>query len=913
MDNQKLHDKIVQDILAHPDVLAPYEDYFSLVREVEAQDFAAAHGCVKWLNQQAYKGLNQAAKHMRLDDAEAFDRLVYRTLVFDAPYEFDAYLQAVEYDRPVDKQFYRPRRHYLKRYVDGYQKILDGELDFLSISMPKRCGKAVTLDTLIPTPLGFKRMGDIHVGDLVMARDGYDTKVTDVFPQGKVPVYAVEFDDGAVVKTCGEHLWKVRWHDVSGHHGKYTDRVMTTKEILDSGLRSEGKNAHNLFSVEYCDPAEFIYREVPLDPYVLGVLIGDGCLRDNCVNFTKPDREIADFVSKHLPAGDVVHCQDEKKSRFFIKSAARRVDERGVPMLSQTATALRELGLLGKYSWQKFIPDSYLYTTSVMRLELLAGLLDTDGYVTQDRIEFSTTSSVLCEQVKFLVRSLGGKATSTSRMGKYRKSGVVVETRENYRVSISFPSTVEIPFKVSRKNVYAPKHDKLYHRIVSITSCGMEEAQCIRVDNEEHLFLVGDHFIPTHNSQLGINFVNMLSGKFPDRATLMEGTGDDLVKSFYHGCLEYLVSPSEYNFHDIFPEAPLVETNAESKKINLHRKSRFPTIMCRSIDARQVGLSEATNLLYLDDCVEGRDEAKNRVRLDEKWEILSGDIIGRAIEGTPIVICGTRYSIYDPIGHLQEEMTKQGKRMLIIETPALDPITDESNFEYVRDGVKVFTTKYFRDQREMLTEEQFESEFQQQPFEANGILFPKNQLNYYYSLPEEVEPDAIIAVCDTADKGADYCSMPIAAVYGTEAYIIDWVFDDGVPDKTKPECAAAIIRNNVKNCTFESNNAGEYFGRDVGKILEDKGFACGISMKRSISNKQTRIVMASDVIIKHFWFKHESLYERNSQYAWAMKQLVTHTHMGKVPHDDAPDSLAMLVDKLGRLSAGEVKVVKRPF
>lgn len=555
MDNQKLHDKIVQDILAHPDVLAPYEDYFSLVREVEGKDFAAAHGCVKWLNQQAYKGLNQAAKDMRLDDAEAFDRLVYRTLVFDAPYYFDAYLQAVEYDRPLDKQFYRPRRHYLRRYVDGYQKILDGELDFLSISMPKRCGK----------------------------------------------------------------------------------------------------------------------------------------------------------------------------------------------------------------------------------------------------------------------------------------------------------------------------------------------------------------------SQLGINFVNMLSGKFPDRATLMEGTGDDLVKSFYHGCLEYLVTPSEYNFHDIFPEAPLVETNAESKKINLHRKSRFPTIMCRSIDARQVGLSEATNLLYLDDCVEGRDEAKNRVRLDEKWEILSGDIIGRAIEGTPIVICGTRYSIYDPIGHLQEEMTKQGKRMLIIETPALDPITDESNFEYVRDGVKVFTTKYFRDQREMLTEEQFESEFQQQPFEANGILFPKNQLNYYYTLPEEVEPDAIIAVCDTADKGADYCSMPIAAVYGTEAYIIDWVFDDGVPDKTKPECVAAIIRNNVKNCTFESNNAGEYFGRDVGKILEDKGFACGISMKRSISNKQTRIVMASDVIIKHFWFKHESLYERNSQYAWAMKQLVTHTHMGKVPHDDAPDSLAMLVDKLGRLTAGEVKVVKRPF
>lgn len=286
-------------------------------------------------------------------------------------------------------------------------------------------------------------------------------------------------------------------------------------------------------------------------------------------------------------------------------------------------------------------------------------------------------------------------------------------------------------------------------------------------------------------SQLGINFTNMLSGKYPDRSTLMEGTGDDLVKSFYLGCLEYLQSPSDYHFYDIFPESKLVQTNADTKIINLLHKSRFPTVMCRSIDARQVGLSEVTNLLYLDDCVEGREEAKNRQRLDDKWEVISGDIIGRAIEGTPIIICGTRYSLYDPIGHLQEEMKKQGKRVKIIETPALDPVTDESNFEYIREGKKVFTTQYFRDQREMLSAEQWESEFQQQPFEAKGILFPESSLNRYFKLPIDRDPDSIIAVCDTADKGEDYCSMPIAAVYGDEAYIIDVVFDDSPPEITK--------------------------------------------------------------------------------------------------------------------------------
>ena len=414
-------------------------------------------------------------------------------------------------------------------------------------------------------------------------------------------------------------------------------------------------------------------------------------------------------------------------------------------------------------------------------------------------------------------------------------------------------------------------------------------------------------------SQLGINFTNMMSGKFPDRSTLMEGTGDDLVNSFYKGCLEYLQQPNEYHFYDIFPESKLVQTNADTKTINLLHKSRFPTVMCRSIDARQVGLSEATNLLYLDDCVEGREEAKNRQRLDDKWEIISGDIVGRAIEGTPIVICGTRYSLYDPIGHLQEEMKKQGKRMKVIETPALDPVTDESNFEYIREGKRVFTTQYFRDQRDMLSAEQFESEFQQQPFEAKGLLFPEKSLNRYFKLPVDRDPDSIIAACDTADKGDDYCAMPIAAVYGNEVYIIDVVFDDSPPEVTKPECAKALMDNKVVAATFESNNAGSYFARDVQKIMAKRGYTCSVRAKRTISNKQTRIEFASDTILKNFYFKDASLYARNSPYAEFIKQVVTYTRSGKVPHDDAPDSLSLLENELRGLVGAKVEVFRRPF
>lgn len=413
-------------------------------------------------------------------------------------------------------------------------------------------------------------------------------------------------------------------------------------------------------------------------------------------------------------------------------------------------------------------------------------------------------------------------------------------------------------------------------------------------------------------SQTGINFVNMISGKYPDRATLMEGTGDDLVKSFYNGCLEYLTVPNEYLFYDVFPEARLVQTGADTKIINLKSKSRFPTIMCRSIDARQVGLSEATNVLYLDDCVEGREEAKNRQRLDDKWEVISGDIMGRAIEGTPMVFTGTRYSLYDPIGRVQEYAQREGWNWRAIEIPALDPITDESNYEYEREGQKIFTTAYFREQRELLSSEQFESEFQQQPFEAKGLLFNKDELNYFFELPPDREPDTVIAVCDTAESGSDSTAMVILKLYGEDVFVADVVFDDSPAEATKPQCAKKLVEHKVSTAVFESNNAGAYYSRDVDTLVKSLGGRVSIRTKRTISNKQTRIEFASDGIKKHFYFKDPSTYQRGGQYWAFMKEVTTYTRSGKVPHDDAPDVLSLAENELRMLEGGKIEVFKRP-
>ena len=416
-------------------------------------------------------------------------------------------------------------------------------------------------------------------------------------------------------------------------------------------------------------------------------------------------------------------------------------------------------------------------------------------------------------------------------------------------------------------------------------------------------------------SQTGINYVNWISGKHPDRSTLMEGTGDDLVKSFYLGCLEYLQQPNEYLYYDVFPKSKLVQQNADTKIINLVEKSRFPTIMCRSIDARQVGLSEATNVLYLDDCVEGREEAKNRDLMDKKWEVISGDVIGRAIEGTPIVATGTRYSLYDPIGRLQEEAERQGWKWRAIELPALDPVTDESNYEYFNPkiGQMVFTTAFFREQREMLTAEQWESEFQQKPFEAKGLLFPENSLNRYFELPVNKDPDAIVAICDTAESGSDSTAMGIFYIYGEDVFLEDVVFDNSPPEITKPQCAKKIKDHKVSTAVFESNNAGTYYARDVEELVKQNGGKVSIRTKRTISNKQTRIEFASDGILKHFYFKDKSKYDRNSQYGMFMKEVVTYTRSGKVPHDDAPDMLSLAENEFRNLAGAQVEIIKRVF
>jgi len=419
----------------------------------------------------------------------------------------------------------------------------------------------------------------------------------------------------------------------------------------------------------------------------------------------------------------------------------------------------------------------------------------------------------------------------------------------------------------------------------------------------------------TGKTTLGLMFVLFRAGKHPNGSSICSGAGNDLVKSFYNGCLDILSKPEEYLFYDVFPTAKLVATNADEKTIHLEKKKRFATITCRSIDGALTGSTEATpeGVMYIDDMVSDEILANSVSRLDTLWDKVRGDLLGRRLEGCPIVAQGTRYSLRDPIGRLQEIAPTMGWRTRVLEIPALDPVTDESNFAIVLHGKPAFTTEYYRHERELVTDVQWASQFQQEPYEARGLTFPKDELNYYFELPADREPDAIVSVTDTAESGSDSTALIVLKIYGDDVFVDDVVFDNSPSDVTKPQCAQKIVEHKVSVAIFESNSAGTYFARDVEEMVKQMGGKCSVRLRRSVSNKQTRIEIASDGIKKHFFFKDQSKYKHGSQYWAFMRELTSYVRTGRVPHDDAADCCSLAENEIRTLTRATVQIINRPW
>jgi phosphate starvation-inducible PhoH-like protein len=361
-------------------------------------------------------------------------------------------------------------------------------------------GRAQPYDREVLTPWGFRPIGNLQVGDLVIGSNGLPTPVLGVYPQGRKEVFRVTAQDGASTLCCGEHLWAVATrHDRM--RGK-PRRVLETREMLGQ-LRA----AHyHRFELPLVAPVEFEPREVPMDPYALGLLLGDGCITISTTpSFTTADPELAVALGGAL---DGIELRRKSQVDYVLRHTA---GHRGGVIISNPVTiVLRELGLAGTRSNTKFVPADYLLNSSEVRLAVLQGLLDTDGGpVTQDartcRIQYGTSSERLRDDVLFLVRSLGGVAYWRTRPAAGRTPGRargrdVHHRNDAYILDIRLPEGIE-PFRLARKrDLYGQSGGGRPMRFVhSIEPAGEQDTLCIQVAAEDSLY-VTDDFLVTHNT-----------------------------------------------------------------------------------------------------------------------------------------------------------------------------------------------------------------------------------------------------------------------------------------------------------------------------------------------------------------------------------------------------------------------------
>lgn len=410
-------------------------------------------------------------------------------------------------------------------------------------------------------------------------------------------------------------------------------------------------------------------------------------------------------------------------------------------------------------------------------------------------------------------------------------------------------------------------------------------------------------------STLAIFFLTWLAGKRPNEPKLTGSHSNAFIRGVYDECLRILETNGEYLWHDVFPMVNVSSTNAKDCRIDVDKRQRFETLEFTSIGTGNAGLYRASDLLYCDDLVSGIEVALSKERLDKLWETYTTDLRQRKIGNhCKELHIATRWSVHDVIGRLESQYGNSDRAMFIV-IPAMNE-DDESNFDY--DYGVGFTTRFYREQRDIMDDASWRALYMNEPIEREGLIYSDDELRRYFELPSD-EPDAIIGVCDTKDKGTDYAFLPVAYVYGNDYYIDDCICDNSLPDVVDVRLAEILLKNKVKMCRFESNSAGRRVAEKIQNDVKSRGGITNITTKFTTANKETKIIVNSAWVKEHCLFKDESMYRKNSDYGRMINMLCSYTIAGKNKHDDVPDGMAMLAEFAQSMSASKVEVFTRPW
>lgn len=465
-------------------------------------------------------------------------------------------------------------------------------------------------------------------------------------------------------------------------------------------------------------------------------------------------------------------------------------------------------------------------------------------------------------------------------------------------------------FRPVEKQFWLPRREKLL---------GIAQAlQDLEDDKLDELFVSQPP--RTGKTTLMMFFMIWVMCRDSERTNIYSSYSKDVSDTFFNGITEVFGDDVTYALEEIFPTVKIASTNAEKGFINVGRKKRLNSLVCRSISMGLNGLGDASGYIVIDDIHSGILEARNPELLLSTWQVVNNNLLSRRKESAKFLWIGTRWSIYDSISQrlelLETSEALKGRRYRIVNVPALNE-NDESNFDYPY-GLGFSTQTYLETRAAFEKSDDYPSflaQYMGAPIERNGAVFDPENLRYYNGELPEGEPDRVLMVVDPSWGGGDYVSAPVFAQYGNDLFLTDIVFSNKDKFVTEPLIVECAIRNNVQAMYVEGTKVTGTYAEELDRRFRDVQYRLNLQRTTkhwaSQSGKSQRIFDKAPEIISKVIFRASHC--RTKQYQQAMQQLFTFTTEGKVKHDDFADSLAMAMVMVAGTQYAKARAMVRFF
>ena len=757
------------------------------------------------------------------------------------------------------------------------------------VQMPPQHGKEISDNQIVATTKGIKKHGDLIVGDYVFGRDGTPVKVLWVSEKTRSE-YVVSFSDGAKIECHGNHEWTVY------NRFRQKEETIETKHMASSTIyNGDGKRGSRYkYQVDSNVCVMFDSRNVDLDPYVLGAWLGDGDSSCGIIHIGNNDVEII---------GNSTYKFKESKGTTTRKFYSQELN-----------ILLKNNGLIKN----KHVPDMYKYNSVEVRKNVIAGLIDTDGYVyhRNGRITISNTNKRIIDDAAFILRSLGQSVVVCEFKPRVSSSGIV---GKKIVYQLCFNPTMTFPTKVKRKKITKLSINKK-RAIVSIERKeGLGYGNCIQVDGG--IYLVGDTFIPTHNSEgSSRKLPAFMLGLNPDKKICIGSYAATIARDFNRDVQRIIDTP---RYRELFPGTYLNGSNVVTMANTYLRNSDVIEMVGRKGSLRVVGrggslTSKTVDVSILDDVYKDYAEGNSPIVRAAAWKWYTTVVRTRLHNDSQELIVFTRWHDDDLIGRIE----KSGETIIDVKCWAdLEDVTPGAwvriNFEGLKTGepteidprepgAALWESRHSKQKLEAqkaLDPVQFQCLYQGNPGSAEGRLYQP-----FKTWVEKSDYGTYIrsgAYIDVADEGDDLLFAATYDVYKSDnlffnektkrmepilfALITDMEMTDENTDVTTVTVPAMINRNGTQKAWVESNNGGAGYEKVIKKkvrAITDPFYQGG--------NKESRIITASAMVNQHIIMP----------FGWETRYKAVYDHVtgflrnfGANTHDDPEDGLTGIYEK----------------